>query len=171
MSTPNSARGCVWAVVLCLGLAILVACAGPQRYRKPPRPVPWEGMNVPPPTPAQLMALLKDRLHLTASQEEAVSPIMDEHCTKRDLIMQRYADGGPAAYGYYKGATRALQQETETKLATVLTARQMTQYRAMEEERQNLKQKAGEGWGGGPRGRRPEGDMESMPFRSTRDHR
>lgn len=150
-------------MLLCVVLVIIVAC-GPPHRRRGPGPGSGRGIHVPPPDAAALVILMKDRLKLTPSQEEAVLPIMEEHCKKRDLIMQRYTEAGPNAYGYYKGATRTLQQETETHLATVLTEKQMAEYREMEEERQKMKEK-GMGGMGRPPGGGMEGGMDSSPFR------
>lgn len=149
-----------WAVIALVVLAVIVACGPRDRHRRGPHQVPWAGMNAPPPTAAELVTRLQQRLELTASQQEAVRPIMVEHCRKRDLIMERYTAGGPNAYGYFKGATRALQQETETQLGAVLTEKQMAEYREMEAARQKKMQKAGGGWRGGPGGGSPEEGVE-----------
>ena len=87
------------------------------------------------------------RAHMTAQAEETISqlalpderadavrPILLAAIDARVEMMEERRQGGPGRFGAMREQMRALAQETEAKLAAVLTAAEMERYRIIQAE-------------------------------------
>jgi hypothetical protein len=86
--------------------------------------------------PEMKMQDLSEELTLTEDQEARVRTILEEQRGKRATFVQQYQDQTRDARQALQQQFQHLQDETEQRLATVLTAEQMDAWRAWNEERQ-----------------------------------
>lgn len=86
--------------------------------------------------PEMKMQDLSEELTLTEDQEARVRTILEEQRGKRATFVQQYQDQTRDARQALQQQFQHLQDETEQRLATVLTAEQMEAWRAWHEERQ-----------------------------------
>ncbi len=75
---------------------------------------------------------LVKHLDLTEEQEEPVRAILDAHNTKRMEFMAEARESG--SFGGMREKMAALQEETETKMAAVLSEKQMVVYKQFIED-------------------------------------
>ncbi len=90
---------------------------------------------------------LMERLALSEQQAEQIRPILQKSGEKMGLLRDQYRreSSSPSTMNSFSRKREDLRQETEGKLATLLSDRQMTEYRKMEsEEREKMRQ----GYGG-----------------------
>ncbi len=88
-----------------------------------------------------------ERLALSEQQAEQIRPILQESHEKMGLLRDQYQkeSPSPSARHSFSKDSETLRQETEERLATLLSDRQMTEYGQIEnEEREKMRQ----GYGG-----------------------
>jgi len=88
-----------------------------------------------------------ERLALSEQQAEQIRPILQESHEKMGLLRDQYQkeSPSPSARDFFSKEREDLRQETEERLATLLSDRQMTEYGQIEnEEREKMRQ----GYGG-----------------------
>jgi Spy/CpxP family protein refolding chaperone len=86
--------------------------------------------------PEMKMQDLSEELTLTEDQEARVRTILEEQRGKRATFVQQYQDQTRDARQALQQQFQRLQEETEQRLGTVLTAEQMDAWKAWHEERQ-----------------------------------
>ena len=94
-----------------------------------------------------------ERLALSEQQAEQIRPILQENREKIGLLRDQYLKGSPSpsTLHSFSKERETLRQETEERLATLLSDRQMTEYGEIEnEEREKIRLRQGYG---GSRGR------------------
>ena len=93
----------------------------------------------PPPqyTSEELLATMKDRLNLTDDQQAKVRPIIEEFCQKRMDIIGNYIGQAPRGGDCcLRCDLQRLGESTEKQLATILTEKQMREYKKIQDELQ-----------------------------------
>ncbi len=88
-----------------------------------------------------------ERLALSEQQAEQIRPILQESREKMGLLRDKYQkeSPSPSTMQSFSKEREDLRQETEVRLATLLSDKQMTEYENMEiEEREKMRQ----GYGG-----------------------
>ncbi len=88
-----------------------------------------------------------ERLALSKQQAEQIRPILQESREKMELLRDQYQKKSPSPSTLYSFSKERedLRQETEERLATLLSDKQMTEYGKIEkEEREKIRQ----GYGG-----------------------
>ncbi len=88
-----------------------------------------------------------ERLALSEQQAEQIRPILQENREKRGLLRDQYQRESPAhsTLSSFSKEREDLRQETEKRLATLLSDKQMVEYRKIQfEEREKMRQ----GYGG-----------------------
>ena len=85
--------------------------------------------------PEMKMQDLSEELTLTEDQEAQVRTILEEQRSKRGVFVQQYQDQTHDARQALQQQFQRLQEETEERLTTVLTAEQMESWKAWHEER------------------------------------
>jgi len=127
-------------MIACLTLLTLLACS-PSRARNRGR-IPQGKM------PDDLISVMNKRLNISEEQVLQVRPIIEQECEKRRQIIENYFGQGREAMISIRTELQELQDATETKLSTILTDKQMEEYRKIrDQERQEMREKM--------RGRRP----------------
>ncbi len=102
--------------------------------------------------PEEQFERLKERLDLSDQQAEELRPIFEESREKLGALREQYQDQerSQETMEALRNERAELQEETNQKLATILSDEQMTQYREMQgEARANMRQ--GQRQGGGQR--------------------
>ncbi len=88
------------------------------------------------------------RLALSEQQAEQIRPILQENREKIGLLRDQFLNGSPSpsTMHSFSKEREALRQETEKRLANLLSDRQMTEYGKMEnEEREKIHLRQGYG--------------------------
>ena len=88
-----------------------------------------------------------ERLALSQQQEEQIRPILQHSREKQRLLRDKYQEDSrsPSTLQSFRKEREQLRQQTEERLATLLSDKQMTEYRKIEnEEREKMRQ----GYGG-----------------------
>ncbi len=91
-----------------------------------------------------------ERLALSEQQAEQIRPILQENREKIGLLRDQYQRESPApsTLSSFSKEREDLRQETEKRLATLLSDKQMTEYGKMEkEEREKIRQGYGDSRG------------------------
>ncbi len=91
-----------------------------------------------------------ERLALSEQQAEQIRPILQENREKIGLLRDQYQRESPAhsTVRSFSKEREDLRQETEKRLATLLSDKQMTEYGKMEkEEREKIRQGYGDSRG------------------------
>jgi hypothetical protein len=78
----------------------------------------------------QVMAKMKERLHLTEEQETKIAPIIEESVQTRREILKR----DPQDRSAIKNELQELQLKTDMRLGVILTEEQMKEYEKLREE-------------------------------------
>ncbi len=88
-----------------------------------------------------------ERLALSEQQAEQIRPILQESRKKMGLLRDRYQkeSRSPSTMHSFSKEREELRQETEEKLATLLSEKEMTEYRKIENEE---REKTRQGYGG-----------------------
>ncbi len=114
----------------------------------------------------KVMDDLKGRLNLTEVQIPEVRNIMKENLDKKQALFEKAKGQDRSAKRSLRSEIQKLQEDTEKRLAKVLTSEQLEKYRKYEEEqRKTMKSergskggnRSGSGKGGGGMGRRSGG--------------
>lgn len=103
---------------------------------------------------AQVMAKMKERLHLTEEQETKIRPIIEESVqTRREIL-----EGDSQDKRAIKSELQELQWKTDMRLGVILTGEQMKEYEKLREEHgesmqsSDMQSRKGSHGGGRPRG-------------------
>ena len=88
-----------------------------------------------------------ERLALSEQQAEQIRPILQESHEKMGLLRDQYQKESPSSSARHSFSkdSETLRQETEERLATLLSDRQMTEYGQIENEE---REKRRQGYGG-----------------------
>jgi Spy/CpxP family protein refolding chaperone len=90
------------------------------------------------------MEALTERLALTEAQTAEVRTILEEQRDKRHALIQQYKAQGHEARELLRGEFQQLQEETNQRLATVLNAEQLQEFKTWSEERrQHMREHGG----------------------------
>ena len=132
------------SLALSLGCAVAVAqqTTDPQPQQQPQSAD--GGYHHHAPNPQRQAAMLSRKLNLTSDQTQKIEPILAD----RDQKMQALMQNGQLTPEDRHQQMRAIHQQTEQQLSTILTADQLNQMKAMEHH------------GHGPRG---EGNQQPEP--------
>lgn len=86
----------------------------------------------------KMVARMKEKLHLTADQEKAVTPVMVKHFTDMDNLKKSSAGANPPTD---MGKAKAdIRRVTDRELSRILTAEQMVKYKEMSKKREGEQQ-------------------------------
>ena len=109
--------------------------------------------------PEEQIERLKERLDLSDQQAEELQPIFEESREKLEALREQYQDQerSQETMEALRNERAELQEETNQKLATILSDEQMTQYRDLQGERPNMRQGQRQGDGQGQRPGRGQG--------------
>ncbi|UCD36062.1 MAG: hypothetical protein JSU90_04315 [Nitrospiraceae bacterium] len=86
-------------------------------------------------TPEQAIARLSSRLDLTDDQAAAAEPIIRESLDKKRAVFEKYQGQGPSTRLAMRDEMLAIGDETHEQLSAILTAEQIDEHNAMQEER------------------------------------
>jgi Spy/CpxP family protein refolding chaperone len=90
------------------------------------------------------MDALTERLELTEEQAAALRAILEEQRDKRQALIQQYKEQGHEARELLRGEFHQLKEETNQRLATVLSAEQLQEFKTWSEERrQHIREHGG----------------------------
>ena len=90
------------------------------------------------------MEALTEKLELTEEQAAALRTILEEQRDKRHALIQQYKGQGHEARELLRGEFQQLKEETDQRLATVLSAEQLQEFEAWrEEQRQHMRERGG----------------------------
>ncbi len=124
---PMTWRRAAWAVAF--GLILTVSAPAPSHAQEDAAQVPPEILK------------LEDRLALTEEQKLKTRPIFDESAQQRRDVMEKngvtpgsFDQLGRGQRSSMGRAMRDIRKETEKKLAKILTAEQLQEYRKVQEE-------------------------------------
>jgi Spy/CpxP family protein refolding chaperone len=101
----------------------------------------------------QVMARMKERLHLTEEQETKIRPIIEESVQARHEILEKDSQDRSTI----KNELQELQWKTDMRLGVILTEEQMKEYEKLREEQSEKMQRGDVQGGVGPRGGRSRG--------------
>ncbi len=107
---------------------------------------------------------LKDQLGLSDQQVEEILPILEESREELQALREKYQDQerSQETMEAFRSERAELQEQTNQKLATVLTDEQLKQFRELQGERQNLRQGQRQGEGVRQGQRQGEGQREGQ---------
>jgi len=96
------------------------------------QPIPSQAADLPDTNSSaeQVMAKMKERLHLTEEQETKMRPIIEESVQTRREILKR----NPQDRSAIKNELQELQWKTDMRLGLILTEEQMKEYEKLMEE-------------------------------------
>ncbi len=124
---PMTWRRAAWAVAL--GLILMLSVPAPSFAQEDAAQVPPELLR------------LEDRLELTEAQKLKARPIFEESAQQRRDVMEKngvtpgsFDQLGRGQRSSMGRAMRDIRKETEKKLAKILTAEQLQEYRKVQEE-------------------------------------
>ncbi len=101
----------------------------------------------------QVMAKMKERLHLTEEQETKIRPIIEESVqTRRDILK-----GDSQDRGAIKSELQEVQWKTDMRLGVILTEEQIKEYEKLREEHSESMQSSDMQSRKGPHGGRSRG--------------
>jgi Spy/CpxP family protein refolding chaperone len=89
------------------------------------------------------MDTLTEKLELTEEQAAALHTILEEQRDKRRALIQQYKGQGHEARELLRGEFQQLKEETDQRLATVLSAEQLQEFQAWSEERRQHRRERG----------------------------
>ncbi|MCZ6485554.1 MAG: hypothetical protein O6826_07655 [Acidobacteria bacterium] len=118
---------------------------GWSAYAQRPMGSPQDGRN-----PEEQIERLKERLDLSDQQAEELRPIFEESREKLQALREQYQDQSRSqeTMEAFRSEREALQEETNQKLATVLSDGQLKDFQEMQgEARANLRQGQRQGEG------------------------
>ncbi len=109
--------------------------------------------------PEEQFERFKERLALTDPQAKDIRPIFEESREKLQALREQYQDQSRSqeTMEALRNERAELQEETNQKLATILSDEQMTQYRELQGGRPNMRQGQRQGDGQGQRPGRGQG--------------
>ncbi len=109
--------------------------------------------------PEEQIERLKERLDLSDQQAKDIRPIFEESREKLQALREQYQDPSRSqeTMEALRNERAELQEETNQKLATVLSDEQMTQYRELQGDRPSMRQGQRQGDGQGQRPGRGQG--------------
>jgi Spy/CpxP family protein refolding chaperone len=81
---------------------------------------------------AKVLEAMKERLKLTADQEQKIKAIFEDHEKQMVPLREKLRSGGDRAAS--RSEIRELRQSTDAKVAEVLTAEQKPEYQKMQQE-------------------------------------
>lgn len=81
---------------------------------------------------AKVLEAMKERLKLTADQEQKIKAIFEDHEKQMAPLREKMRSGGDRAA--LRSEVRELRQSTDAKVAEVLTAEQKPEYQKMQQE-------------------------------------
>jgi len=113
-------------VAIVFALALMAPCCA-----SPPR------QSIDSEAPEAVVAELKRDLELTDEQADLIYPIIERQTKRRNAILKEYRAKGRSARGGMRLELEALQQESETQLAEILSESQMKAYRRLQEQRRD----------------------------------
>ena len=90
------------------------------------------------------MEALTERLELTEEQAAALRTILEEQRDKRRALIQQYKEKDHEARELLRGEFQQLQEETNQRLATVLSAEQLQEFKSWGEERRQHRREYGD---------------------------
>gem|GEM_PF-2196137 len=108
----------LWMAVCILTLSAAFACSSVADNRRNPKL----------PDPEKMMAVLKERLHLTQEQESQVFPIVEDAAKERQAIIQRCREDPMSNAATLRNELIKLRERTEKKLTPILSHEQMNEY-------------------------------------------
>ena len=101
----------------------------------------WAARGGAEPNAEQVMAVIHERLNLTEEQATAVKPIIEEQISKRRQVVDKARSMSRQERRSLRGEFKAIQAETESRLESILTAEQMDEFRAWQDERRQKMRK------------------------------
>jgi Spy/CpxP family protein refolding chaperone len=107
------------------------------------------GRRGPGPDPAKMLETMSERLDLTPDQEEKIKTIFEEQAEKMREMRDSGKQGNERSAMFEK--MTKIREESDKKIAEVLTPEQLDEYKKMQEERRGPM-----GGGRGPAGRGPQ---------------
>jgi hypothetical protein len=90
------------------------------------------------------MEALTERLALTEEQAAALRTILEEQRDKRRALMQQYKEQGHEARELLRGEFQQLKEETTQRLATMLSAEQLQEFKSWSEEQRQHRRERGD---------------------------
>ncbi len=119
------------------------------------QPIPAQAADLPDTNSSaeQVMAKMKERLHLTEEEETKMRPIIEENVQTRREILKRDAQDRSAI----KNGLQELQWKTDMRLGVILTGEQMKEYEKLREEQSEKMQRSDVQGNRGSRGGRSRG--------------
>jgi Spy/CpxP family protein refolding chaperone len=90
------------------------------------------------------MEALTARLALTEEQATELRTILEEQRDKRRALIQQYKEQGHEARELLRGEFQQLQEETNQRLATVLNAEQLQEFKSWSEEQRQHRRERGD---------------------------
>jgi len=119
------------------------------------QPIPAQAADLPDMNSSaeQVMAKMKERLHLTEEQETKIRPIIEESVQTRREILKR----DPQERSAIKNELQELQWKTDMRLGVILTEEQMREYEKLREEQSEKMQRSDMQGSRGLRGGRSRG--------------
>jgi hypothetical protein len=90
------------------------------------------------------MEALTARLALTEEQATELRTILTEQQDKRRALIQQYKEQGREARELLRGEFQQLREETTQRLATVLNAEQLQEFKSWSEEQRQHRRERGD---------------------------
>jgi cyanate lyase len=82
----------------------------------------------------RIISGLTTRVNMTAEQAQQVLPILKDHFANQRALVEKYQEQGRKAFRDFRNEHQQLQKETEERLQEILTAEQLQEFKAFQEE-------------------------------------